>query len=107
MKTISAVVVSFTLGFLLAAAIGFKVVMATGYDAVIGKLTDNVTFYHQIEQGKPELTQSVIRLSLDWFIDIAEQGENSLWISPSEHNKQTLLQAKALQAQLKLTQTSQ
>jgi hypothetical protein len=100
MKTASISIISFILGVILSGVIGFKLVMSVGYQAVIGKLTDNVIFYRQIEEGNPEHTQAAIASSLDWFIGLANDGEDSIWVSPTEHDKQNLVKAKELQLQL-------
>lgn len=100
MKTASIAIISFILGATLSGVIGFKLVMSVGYQAVMGKLTDNVIFYRQIEEGNPEFTQAAIASSLDWFIDLANDSEDSIWVSPTEHDKQNLIKARELQLQL-------
>lgn len=98
-KTITALI-AFLLGATLSAVIGFKLLMEQGYQSVIGKLADNTIFYQQIEQGQPALTQSAIASSLERFIHLADNGEASVWVSPSQHDRQTVIRAKELQAQL-------
>ncbi len=100
MKTASISIISFILGATLSGVIGFKLVMSVGYQAVMGKLTDNVIFYRQIEEGNPEHTQAAIASSLDWFIGLANDGADSIWVSPTEHDKQNLIKARELQLQL-------
>ncbi|WP_133471293.1 hypothetical protein [Paraglaciecola marina] len=102
MKIISVAIISFIFGLAIAALVSFKLLMGLGYDAVIGKLTDNVIFYRQIEQGNPELTQMAISSSLDRFISLAEEGEESFWVSPDKNDLQALIRAKELHAQLTL-----
>lgn len=74
--------------------------MELGYSAAIGKLTDNVIFYRQIEQGNPELTQLAISSSLESFIRLADEGEESFWVSPDKNDIQALIRAKELHTQL-------
>jgi len=100
MKSKSISIVSFLLGALVSGLVVTKLAAQTSYEFVIGKLNDNVMFYRQIENGQPELTQKSIEISLDWFITLAEDGENSILVSSSYIDKQTLIRAKALQTQI-------
>lgn len=100
MKSIAISIVSFLLGALVSGLLVTKLAVQTSYEFVISKLIDNVTFYRQIESGHPELTQKSIEISLDWFITLAEDGENSILVSSSDIDKQTLIRAKALQSQI-------
>ena len=106
MKTAWISIISFILGVVLSGLIGFKFAMELGYQAVIGKLTDNVIFYQQIDRGESGLTQVAIESSLDWFINLAIDGENSIWISPTINDKQTLIRAKELQSLIKQKNSS-
>ncbi|WP_286262043.1 hypothetical protein [Thalassotalea atypica] len=106
MKTAGIAIVSFIFGALLSGLIGFKFAMGIGYQAVIGKLSDNVIFYRQIEQGDSELTQFAIESSLEWFISMANDGENSIWVSTTDSDKQILARAKELQSQIQLKNSS-
>jgi hypothetical protein len=101
MKTAWISIVSFILGAVLSGLIGVKFAMELGYQAVIGKLTDNVIFYQQIDRGETGLTLVAIESSLDWFINLAIDGENTIWISPTINDKQTLIRAKELQSLIK------
>ncbi len=100
MKLFLTSLISFLLGMILAGTIGYKLWAEFAYEAVIGKLHDNVTFYRQIEEGRPELVQMVVGTSLEWFIKMAEECENSAWINSDEAASKTLIKAKALQSQL-------
>ncbi len=106
MKTAWISIVSFILGAVLSGLICFKFAMELGYQAVIGKLTDNVIFYQQIARDDSELTQVAIESSLDWFVNLAIDGENSIWISPTLNDKQTLIRAKELQSLIKQKNSS-
>lgn len=106
MKTATIAIVSFIFGAFLSGLIGYKLAMGIGYQAVIGKLSDNINFYQQIEQGNSQLTQFAIESSLEWFITMADDGENSIWISPSDSDKQTLVNAKELQLKIQLENSS-
>ena len=106
MKTAWISIVSFILGAILSGLIGLKFLMELDYQTVIGKLTDNVMFYQQIDRGESGLTQIVIESSLDRFINLAIDGENSIWISPTVYDKQTLIRAKELQSIIKQKNSS-
>ena len=84
----------------LAGMIGYKLWLELAYEAVIGKLHDNVTFYRQIEEGKPEHVQMAVGSSLEWFVKMADEGENSAWINDNETSSKILIKAKELQSQL-------
>ena len=100
MNKASSAIIAFLLGATLSGVIGFKLLMELGYQTVISKLADNTIFYQQIEQGQPALTQSAIASLLERFIHLADNKEASIWVSPSQHDRQTVIRAKALQAQL-------
>ncbi|WP_394190044.1 hypothetical protein [Pseudoalteromonas atlantica] len=105
MNKASIAVIAFLLGATLSGLIGFKLQMELGYQTVISKLADNTIFYQQIEQGQPALTQSAIASSLERFIYLADDAEASIWLSPSQHDKQIVVRAKKLQAQLESKQS--
>lgn len=100
MKSISISIVSFLLGALISGLVVTKLAAQTSYEFIIGKLSDNVMFYRQIENGQPELIQKSVEISLDWFVTLAEDGENSILVSSSDIDKQTLIRAKALRSQI-------
>jgi len=100
MKLFLTSIFSFLLGMVLAGVIGYKLWLELAYEAVIGKLHDNVTFYRQIEEGKPEHVQIAVRSSLEWFIKMADEGEKSAWINDDETSSKVLTKAKELQSQL-------
>jgi len=100
MKIAGIALLSFTIGVIITSVVWLKLSTEVSYQFVIGKLIDNVTFYRQIESGKPELTQKAIESSLDWFIKLAEDGQNSIWVEPAEIDKQILVRAKALNMQI-------
>lgn len=74
--------------------------MELGYQTVISKLADNTIFYQQIEKDQSALTQASIASLLERFIYLADESEASIWLSPSQHDKQIIIRAKKLQAQL-------
>jgi hypothetical protein len=102
MKSFSIALISFILGVVLSGVIGYILAIKVYYGTVMEELENNVRFYRQIEQGKPELIQMKISSSLDIFIDMAETGENSYWVTPNLFDRQTLLKAKELQEQIVL-----
>lgn len=100
MNKASIAVIAFLLGATVSGFIGFKLLMELGYQTVTSKLADNTIFYQQIEKGQSALTQASIASSLERYIYLADESEASIWLSPSQHDKQIIIRAKKLQAQL-------
>ena len=100
MKIVDVALGSFLLGIFVTGLAGLKLSNQVSYQFVIGKLSDNVTFYRQIESGKSELTQKSIASSLGWFIALAEDGEHSIWVTSTESDKQILIRSKDLYKQI-------
>ncbi len=100
MKTIILCICSFLIGVGATGCIGLKMWFEVTNEAILSKLHDNVTFYRQIESGKPELVQSAISGSLEWFIKMAEDGENSFWINNNNMAADIIAKGKKLQSEL-------
>lgn len=103
-KQIIVGVVGFLVGVILTGLVATKFVVASYHQFSIGKLSDNVTFYRQIESGNSDNVAQNIKLSLEFFIVSAEEFQESMWVSPRPFDIEVLNKAKALQAEFQLQQ---
>ncbi len=66
MKNFSIALISFILGAAITGAIAYKFFMEFSYHTVLGHLSDNLSYYEQLEQNKPERVKHIISTSLTW-----------------------------------------
>lgn len=99
-KQIIVGIVGFLVGVSLTSIISLKIIMENYHEFLIGKLGDNVTFYRQIESGHPERVLMAVKSSMEFFINMTDDFQTSLWVTPNQTAKKVLQQAKELQQEL-------